>query len=261
MLEEWKDETESKPIGQPKQNPFEVATTRRLNAAYTRIEELEKSNRIILNKLERLELSPVKTLSNDLQEGFPSPSSEPVGSSLPHPSPEVLQGNYISGEENKLEVTIVEGMSRLSLSIEDIRRMVTIINDSIGPMSRLLENSVIPGMSLSSENKQTVMLEANKRTREGSSSTNTVLPSKFSFNGKMRQNAIDYWAKRGRGDLNPDTELEKFCAHYWGNGKRMKNWNMVWVTWYSNAVGFNKKPANYNPNNDVEPIDFTQGAS
>jgi hypothetical protein len=58
-----------------------------------------------------------------------------------------------------------------------------------------------------------------------------------------------YWRERDRDDLNAADEAEKFRAHHKSHGSRMADWGQAWVTWYSNAIKFNRKPNNGRTNN------------
>lgn len=51
-----------------------------------------------------------------------------------------------------------------------------------------------------------------------------------------------YWFEMGRDDLDPSREAQGFNAHHKGHGKRMADWGQAWVTWYTNAPKFNRKP-------------------
>jgi ribosomal protein L12E/L44/L45/RPP1/RPP2 len=73
----------------------------------------------------------------------------------------------------------------------------------------------------------------------------TALPANFPAAEDMRL-ACAYWAERDRADLavTVDDEAQRFIAHHTAHGKRMADWGQAWVTWYSNAIKFNRKPKN-----------------
>lgn len=56
--------------------------------------------------------------------------------------------------------------------------------------------------------------------------------------------ACAYWDGRGRQDLSANVrdEADRFRAHHQAHGSRMADWGQAWVTWYSNAIKFNRKP-------------------
>jgi len=51
-----------------------------------------------------------------------------------------------------------------------------------------------------------------------------------------------YWFEMGRDDLDAAREARGFNAHHKGHGNRMADWGQAWVTWYTNAPKFNRKP-------------------
>lgn len=59
---------------------------------------------------------------------------------------------------------------------------------------------------------------------------------------ECREKAARYWGERGRVDLDADDEAFRFRAHHTANGTRMASWPSAWVTWYSNAVRFQRAP-------------------
>lgn len=59
--------------------------------------------------------------------------------------------------------------------------------------------------------------------------------------------ACAYWAERDRGDLVAADEARAFTAHHKSHGSRMADWGQAWVTWYSKAIKFNRKPNNGKP--------------
>lgn len=63
-------------------------------------------------------------------------------------------------------------------------------------------------------------------------------------NQAAKQLALGYWADRDRMDLLVDDEAEKFRSHHISHGNRMVDWDQAWVTWYSKAITFNRKPGN-----------------
>lgn len=73
--------------------------------------------------------------------------------------------------------------------------------------------------------------------------SNSALPDNFPTAEDMRD-ACAYWAKRDRADLaeTVQDEAQRFIAHHTAHGKRMADWGQAWVTWYSNAIKFNRKP-------------------
>lgn len=54
--------------------------------------------------------------------------------------------------------------------------------------------------------------------------------------------ALGYWADRNRMDLVVDDEAAGFRAHHLQHGNRMADWGQAWITWYSKAIKFNRKP-------------------
>lgn len=57
-----------------------------------------------------------------------------------------------------------------------------------------------------------------------------------------REKAKAYWSKKGRSDLDPDDEFEKFEARSKRDGAKYLDWSRAWQTWYCNAVKFTDKP-------------------
>lgn len=75
--------------------------------------------------------------------------------------------------------------------------------------------------------------------------------------------ACDYWDSRDRNDLTvtAQDEVGRFRAHHTSHGKRMADWGQAWVTWYSNAIKFNRKPDNGNRSNKPSAHDKFLSAS
>lgn len=71
----------------------------------------------------------------------------------------------------------------------------------------------------------------------------TSIPDNFPDQAAQAM-ALGYWADRDRMDLLVADEAEIFRAHHMAHGKRMADWGQAWVTWYSNAIKFNRKPDN-----------------
>ena len=71
----------------------------------------------------------------------------------------------------------------------------------------------------------------------------TSIPDNFP-DPEAQAMALGYWADRDRMDLLVADEAERFRAHHKAHGKRMADWGQAWVTWYSNAIKFNRKPNN-----------------
>lgn len=73
----------------------------------------------------------------------------------------------------------------------------------------------------------------------------STIPENFPTADDM-QAACAFWAERDRVDLVNlvQDETQAFRAHHTSHGKRMADWGQAWVTWYANAVKFNRKPPN-----------------
>ncbi|HEX2654498.1 MAG TPA: hypothetical protein VHN11_12700 [Xanthobacteraceae bacterium] len=71
----------------------------------------------------------------------------------------------------------------------------------------------------------------------------STLPSQFPDRA-AKDAALGYWADRDRMDLVVDDEAAAFRAHHLQHGNRMADWGQAWVTWYSKAIKFNRKPSN-----------------
>lgn len=69
----------------------------------------------------------------------------------------------------------------------------------------------------------------------------TALPDEFPPPGLLLD-ACAYWKDRDRLDLDAVDQAAQFKAHHLQHGKRMADWGQAWVTWYSNAIKFNRKP-------------------
>lgn len=55
-------------------------------------------------------------------------------------------------------------------------------------------------------------------------------------------NAVAYWAERGRGDIAVQDQAVAFLAHHRANGTRMADWPQAWVTWYAKAPQMVRAP-------------------
>lgn len=80
-----------------------------------------------------------------------------------------------------------------------------------------------------------------KKARLAAKSPNTKLPEECP-NEHGRELAMAHWAKSGRHDLVPrlDDIIEGFRAHHTAVGSIMEDWRAAWVTWYRNALKFEK---------------------
>ena len=68
-------------------------------------------------------------------------------------------------------------------------------------------------------------------------------------NQAAKDAAFAYWAERERPDLIVDDEAARFRSHHISHGNKMVDWDQAWVTWYSKAITFNRKP-NYGKSDD-----------
>lgn len=80
-----------------------------------------------------------------------------------------------------------------------------------------------------------------RKSRTAARSPQTRLPEKCP-DDHSKGLATAYWAKIGRHDLVPrvDDIAEGFRAHHVAVGSIMDSWPSAWVTWYRNAVKFEK---------------------
>lgn len=70
----------------------------------------------------------------------------------------------------------------------------------------------------------------------------TRIPIGYQLTDRMRHNAVNYWARMKRPDLDPDTEFELFYAHYDDKPEITRaDWEKTWCTWYQKAVKFNQR--------------------
>lgn len=74
----------------------------------------------------------------------------------------------------------------------------------------------------------------------------STIPENFPTAEDM-QAACAYWAERDRADLSVQDEARAFIAHHKSHASRMADWGQAWVTWYSKAIKFNRKPNNGKP--------------
>jgi len=95
---------------------------------------------------------------------------------------------------------------------------------------------------------QTLVTPAAPVKPKAARKTLTALPENFPPS-ELLPDAETYWAQRDRDDLSAADEAEKFRAHHKSHGSRMADWGQAWVTWYSNAIKFNRKPNNGRTNN------------
>lgn len=58
----------------------------------------------------------------------------------------------------------------------------------------------------------------------------TVLPSDFAISESVRA-----WAEKSAPQVNIDRELETFRDYWWGNGKKMSDWDAVLRNWIRRA--------------------------
>ncbi len=70
-----------------------------------------------------------------------------------------------------------------------------------------------------------------------------------------REKAVAYWRDKGRDDLSPDEQAEKFRAYHTSYGNRMQDWSAAWKTWYVNAVDFNRPSARGSPDAIAQALD------
>lgn len=72
------------------------------------------------------------------------------------------------------------------------------------------------------------------------------MPPDFDLSPNRRLLAIEHWTGRGRPDLDPDHEFEKFVNHHRSRGSTMADWDAAWKTWYCNAVQYTRPPGGPN---------------
>lgn len=102
-----------------------------------------------------------------------------------------------------------------------------------------------------------------KRNRSGSSR----LPDDFVLTDHRKNLAEEYWASKSRNDLSAEDQFARFVAHHRSKGSRMADWDAAWVTWYCNAVTFNKQPAlsvvrhRQGQTRSFSEIDYSQGVT
>lgn len=85
----------------------------------------------------------------------------------------------------------------------------------------------------------------------------TTIPENFPDQAS-KDAAVDYWVERGREDLVVDDEAGRFRSHHISHGNRMVDWGQAWITWYSKAITFNRKPGNGKSGSQKRPTSTDQ---
>ena len=239
---DWPDENEPTPINQPKVNQAELATTRRLNQLQERLERADKIIRVMMKRIERLELE--STPRDQRAEEPHNPLTESVLGVTTSPSPNSFSDSVTS--------VVTPTPTNHSSSEEKLDVLITL-------MSSLVDSGGFPrGGIVNVPQENSLSSGSNAKTpNKGKISGNrvlSVLPSNYVLTANDRAMADNYWKKKGRLDLSCDEEFEKFCNYWWGVGTKKKSWGHVWRTWYSNAVGFNKPDTNRSHGEDHNDI-------
>lgn len=73
----------------------------------------------------------------------------------------------------------------------------------------------------------------------------TKLPADFELTPHRTKLAVNYWASKGRWDLNVEDQFFKFVNNHKAKGTTMADWDAAWQTWYCNSVEFNKPPGGF----------------
>lgn len=87
-----------------------------------------------------------------------------------------------------------------------------------------------------SDSKTNVPCETQKPKRK------CKLPADFELTDHLRDLASQYWKSKNRTDLIPrlDEIFFQFTNDAKAKGKAFEDWEAAWVTWYSNAIKFEK---------------------
>ena len=109
----------------------------------------------------------------------------------------------------------------------------------------------------SSEIAEPIANELQKNTPSPSQSHNKKIDTNVSTKEKRAKQIPDgfpdeqakewarqFWASKGRSDLDADEEAVKFQLHAKQNGKTYKSWLAAWQMWCHNAIKFNRPPLN-----------------
>lgn len=86
----------------------------------------------------------------------------------------------------------------------------------------------------------------------------TGLPDAFP-DEHCRELAEAYWSAKGRADISFEDQSVEFRAHHRAHGKASKDWPSSWVTWYRNAIKFNRPPAKRDDLTDWDAVAARHG--